>query len=57
MKNSNKGAKAPTPKRELMARLKAERNAAGLYRYSYWATVEQKVQIDAAIAKITNNEG
>lgn len=32
------------------------RYAAGIYRYNYWATVEQKAKIDAAIAKITNNE-
>lgn len=52
---NKKGAKAPTPKRELMARLYAERKAAGLKKCSYWLTPEQRKSVEAHIASLNTS--
>jgi len=49
------GAKAPTPKREMMARLYAERKAAGLQKCSFWLTEDQRESVNKFIASINTS--
>jgi len=42
----------PTPKRELMARLYAERKAAGLQKCSFWLTEDQRKKVNELLKSL-----
>jgi hypothetical protein len=46
------GAKAPTPKREMVARLKAERAAQGIFKRSIWLTDERYEKVKEFLKQI-----
>jgi hypothetical protein len=50
--NNDKGAKAPIPKREMVARLKAERAAQGIFKRTIWLTDEQHEKVKEFLKKI-----
>jgi len=53
--HNQKGAKAPTPKREMMARLYAERKAAGLQKCSFWLTEDQRESVNKFISSLNTS--
>jgi hypothetical protein len=50
--SNDKGAKAPIPKREMVARLKANRAAQGIFKRSMWLTNEQHEKVKEFLKQI-----